>query len=272
MNPLGDLLSYSRLDTFHTCPRSFYYTYVEGNRGGDNIYSFIGTIAHEIVEKLVKGEMDIINAVEHFNSAIDDADMLGFEWLSEKTKSKYIFDITHFIENFDSTAYSNAHIEDHFEVSISGYPFHGYIDCWMEDESFIYIEDFKTSSKYSKKDLISHAKQLAIYAAALKEYADSVGKQIKLRFNMLKYVKVGKKLVERIDLKLGDDFSTGYVEVEYTDELQSNLEAWVSETMGQIESLDPNVYYRWKKNYNPMQDFFCINLCSHRERCMGRRG
>ena len=269
---MGDLLSYSRLDTFHNCPRSFYYTYVEGNRGGDNIYSFIGTIVHEIVEKLVKEELDIPDALEQFYEAIEDADLLGFEWLSEKTKSKYIFDIVHFIENFDSKAYSDAHIEDHFEVSIAGYPFHGFIDCWMEDESFVYIEDFKTSSKYSKKDLISHAKQLAIYAAALKEYADSVGKQIKLRFNMLKYVKMGKKLVERIDLKIEDDYSTGYVDVEYTNELQAELEAWVSETMSQIEALDPNVYYRWKKNYNPMQDFFFINLCSHRERCMGRRG
>ena len=115
---MGDLLSYSRLDTFHNCPRSYYYTYIEGIRGGDNIYSFIGTVAHEIVEKLVKNELDLSAAKEQFLGAIEDADMLGFEWLSEKTKSKYIFDISHFIDSFDSHAYFNAHIEDYFEVSI----------------------------------------------------------------------------------------------------------------------------------------------------------
>lgn len=272
MTPLGNLLSYSRLDTFHNCPRSFYYTYIEGIRGGDNIYSFIGTAAHEIVEQLVKGKIEIPQAKEQFLDAIDDADMLGFEWLSEKTKSKYIYDIQHYLDHFDIADYPLAHIEDHFEIEIAGYSFQGYIDCWMEDDKFIYIEDFKTSSKYSKKDLIAHAKQLAIYAAALKEYADKTGKQIKLRFNMLKYARVGKKLVERIDLTLNQDFTIGYVDVEYTDELQADLEEWVRDTMSQVEALDPSIYYRWKKNYNPTQDFFCMNLCSHRERCMGRRG
>lgn len=268
---MGNLLSYSRLDTFHNCPRSFYYTYIQGIRGGDNIYSFIGTAAHEIVEKLVKREIEIPQAKDQFMAAIDDADIMGFEWLSDKTKDKYIYDIQHYLDHFDIANYVNAHIEDHFEITIAGYPFQGFIDCWFEDDENIYIEDFKTSSKYSKKDLIAHAKQLAIYAAALKEYADKTGKKIKLRFNMLKYAKVGKRLVERIDLTIDQQFVTGYVDVEYTDELKDGLELWVKDTMGQIEALDPNVYYRWKKNYNPTQDFFCLNLCSHKERCMGRR-
>lgn len=268
---MDELLSYSRLDTFHNCPRSFYYTYIQGNRGGDNIYSFIGTIAHEIVEKLVKREIDISEAKQIFADAIDDADMLGFEWLSDRVREKYVFDINHFIDHFNPDLYKDAHIEEYFEVNIEGYTFRGYIDCWMEDDEFIYIEDFKTSSKYSKADLIDHRRQLAIYAAALRTYAIASNKKIKLRFNMLKYVKIGKKLVERIELGDETNFSVGYVDVEYNDELHDDLASWVEGTMGEIESLDPKVYYRWKKNYDPTKDFFCNNLCSHKDRCMGRR-
>ena len=48
-----ELYSFSKLDTFNNCKRAYYYTYICGERGGDNIYSFLGTITHELIEKVI---------------------------------------------------------------------------------------------------------------------------------------------------------------------------------------------------------------------------
>ena len=46
------IYSYSRCENYHNCPRSYFYTYIEKNRGEDNIYSFMGSVTHEILEEL----------------------------------------------------------------------------------------------------------------------------------------------------------------------------------------------------------------------------
>lgn len=266
-----DLLSYSRLDTFCTCPRAFWYAYIDGDRGGDNIYSYIGSQVHEIVECMVKGEIDKDEAKERFLDAMSDADVLGYAWMSDKVREKYTDDILHYLESFSMDPYRDPHIEEHFVVDIGGYPVQGYIDCWFEQENGIVIEDFKTSSKYSKADLESHSMQLAVYAMALERSEKYNGKPIFLRFNMLKYAKVGRKLVERCELST-PCASPGFVDVVYNDALKQRLTDWVTDTMHTIESLDPELYYRWPKGKTPSRDFFCRNICSHFERCSSIAG
>jgi len=268
-----DKLSYSRLDTFHTCPRAFWYAYVDGDRGGDNVYSYMGTIVHEVVEGLVSGTVNRDDAKQRFLDALDDVEVLGFEWASDKSKDGYREDILHFIEHFDPSYYtSEPHIEETFDVTIGGYPFHGFIDCWFETADTIIIEDFKTSSKYSKSDLEAHSMQLAVYAKALEQTAKEKNKKIVLRFNMLKYYTDGKKIVERCGCDVIGDPEPGFVYVDYNEALSGRLEQWVIETMHKIESIDPSLYYRWPKSKSPMKDFFCKKICSHYPRCSGIAG
>ena len=42
--------SFSRLESFNTCPLSFYYTYIENDRGKQNIYGYLGGKTNEILE------------------------------------------------------------------------------------------------------------------------------------------------------------------------------------------------------------------------------
>lgn len=91
--------SYSRLDTFHTCRRLFYYQYIEGVRSGDNLYSFLGTIAHGLTERLIKGEIDNATAVEDFLEGVEDTEFMGFEWVSENTRDKYRDCVKHFFKH-----------------------------------------------------------------------------------------------------------------------------------------------------------------------------
>lgn len=262
--------SYSRLDTFHTCRRLFYYQYIKGIRSADNLYSFLGTIVHNITEELIQGEVDNATAVEDFLQGVNDVDLMGFEWVSENMRDKYRDCIRHFFETFDPSPYKGAEIEREFRFDLCDVTFHGFIDCIVETENEIIIEDFKSSSLYRGKDLQDHARQLYIYAESIREYAQSVGKPIVLRFNFLKYATNAKgKLVERNALT-GDNFGVGYKEVAYDDSCHDSLVEWVSSTLKDISELDVEKSYKWSRRANFDNDFFCRELCSHYDRCMGR--
>ena len=91
--------SYSRLENYHNCPYSYYITYIEKNRSEDNIYSFLGSVVQEIIEKLQQREIDNDKAIETFENAVTEADMLGYEWMSDSVKNKYIAAIKHYLEH-----------------------------------------------------------------------------------------------------------------------------------------------------------------------------
>jgi hypothetical protein len=258
--------SFSKLESFHNCRRAYYYTYVKGIRGGDNIYSFLGTTCHELTQDIIEGKETNTGAIEKFLSAIDVAEMMGLEWISDKVKSNYTECITHFFENFVPTKGENIKIEDYFEVDIMGVIMRGYIDLYYLKDGELHIIDLKTSSKYSAKDMEHKRRQLIMYACAMESKYPGV--EIKLYFNMLKYAKKKKSLIERNKLSFLDDFEDGLVEVEYTEEMKLDLERYVKNTYDNINSRDKDNILEWRMAFNPRVDFFCKNLCSFRSDCL----
>lgn len=262
--------SFSRLETFHNCKRLFYYNYIQGNRSGDNIYSFTGTIVHELTQSMVQKQITNEEAVQRFLEAIDDAEMLDLQWISENVKNNYVSCISHFLENYSPVENNTICIEDYFEIDINGVTVIGYIDLWYRIGNEIYIIDLKTSTKFAKKDLPKKSRQLLLYAIALSEkYPDY---KIILQFNMLKYVLRKGKLVERNKLDLFDEFSDGIVEVSPTDESIQETKDYVTDTVKQINHIDKSDIVYWSMDNDPTKDFFCKNLCSHRNLCLERLG
>lgn len=260
------IYSFSRLDSFHNCRRSYYYTYILGNRGGDNIYSFLGTICHELTQAIIQGNETNEGAIEKFNQAIEDAEMLDLIWISEKVKNNYKECINHFFENYIPEKVEDIKIEEYFEVDVNGVMMKGYIDLWYFKNGEIHICDLKTSSKYSKKDLLKKQRQLFLYGYALsKQYPNT---KINLYFNMLKYVIQNNKLVERNKCSIFEDFSDGLVKIQYNSKEKEDIENFVVSTVDEIEMLDEDISL-WEKGYNPNVDFFCRNLCSFKQRCLG---
>lgn len=262
--------SFSRLETFHNCKRAYYYNYIEGNRSGDNIYSFLGTVTHELTQAIIQKHMTNEEAVEKFLEAIDDAEMLDLEWISEKVKENYVACITHFFENYKPIENNTIRIEDYFEIDVNGTILRGYIDLWYRIDNEIYIVDLKTSSKYSKKDLPGKSRQLILYAIALSEKYPEY--KINLQFNMLKYVLRNGKMVERNKLDLVDDYPDGIVNVEFNDESVEDVRNYITDTVKQIKQTDKNNIVFWGMGYDPVNAFFCRNLCTHRKLCLERLG
>lgn len=264
------MFSFSRLETFHNCRRSYYYTYIENDRSGDNIYSFLGTIVHELTQGIILKQETNESALNKFVAAVDDAEMLGLEWISEKVKDNFVQCIVHFFENYSPELNNTIRIEDYFEININGTVLRGYIDLWYRLDNTIYIVDFKTSTKFSKKDLSKKSRQLVLYAVALSEKYPEY--DIILQFNMVKYVLKNGKLIERNKLDLFDEFTDGILNVECTQESIDEVKEYVASTISNINKLNRSDILEWSMDNNPTKDFFCINLCGHRDKCLERLG
>lgn len=259
--------SFSRLDTFHNCKRLYYYNYVIKERSGDNIYSFLGSIAHELTQAIIQEQETNESALQKFIEAVDDAEMLGLEWISENVKNNYVSCISHFFENYNPIRNDTIRIEDYFEIDIKGTIVRGYIDLWYRIDDAIYIIDLKTSSKFSKKELPKKSRQLLLYAIALGEkYPDY---KIVLQFNMMKYA-LNKRgtLIERNKFDLFDEFKDAIVEVSVTEESINEVNQYVSDTINEINQINKENRESWTMDNDPEKDFFCKNLCTYREKCL----
>ena len=262
---MADLYSYSKLSTFTECPRNFYYTYICGERGGESVYTYLGTAAHDLAEAIDLGKISSDEAAERFVDAVDESDVLGFTWITEKSKVNYVECVSHFLRNHRPTGDPNIKIEDVFAVEIGNTVIWGFIDKWSMVGNTIYITDYKTSSKFSGADLEHKKLQLYIYAEALQRYYPK--HDIKIQFNMMKYADTGKTLKARNELKIASEYNEGLVTFDYTDACREALHEWVNTTIGAINAKDRDDILDWKMGRNPDKDFFCANLCSHHDKC-----
>ena len=77
--------SISRLEFFCDCQHEFYLTYVKGLRSeGENIYGYLGSKVHEILEELQVGDITIEQALERYDESVEDAEILGLEFITKK--------------------------------------------------------------------------------------------------------------------------------------------------------------------------------------------
>jgi hypothetical protein len=263
-----ELFSFSKLETFHNCKRSYYYNYVKKERGGDNIYSYTGTVVHELTQAMIQKQITNKEAVSRFVLSIDAAEMLELPWISENVKNNYVSCITHFLENYVPVENNAIQIEDYFEIEINGTIMRGYIDIWYKVGNEIHIIDLKTSTKFSKKDAPKKSRQLILYGIAMREkYPDS---QIILQFNMMKYVLKKGKLFERNKLEWFDEEPDGIANVDYTIESIEEVKEYVTETVKLINLINTDNILSWSMDKDATKDFFCRNLCSHRNLCLER--
>jgi hypothetical protein len=245
----------------------YYYNYIDKDRAGDNIYSFLGTVVHELTQSMIQGQISNSDSVTKFIDAVDDAEMLDLKWINEKVENKYVNCIIHFLENFNPLSNDTIRIEDEVEIEIDGVVMRGFIDLWYRIGNTIYIIDLKTSTKFKPNELPKKSRQLVFYAYALKKKYPEY--DIVIQFNMLKYALVKGKLQERTNLNIFDEFEDGIVDVEFTVHTIRDLKKYISETVNDINKLNKQNMNEWTLDKDPEKDFFCRNLCGHREKCLG---
>ena len=274
------MYSYSRLSNYENCPRAFFYTYIKRDENKQNVYSFIGSAVHEILERLQKREIDKDEALKIFENAVTEADILGYEWMSESVRDKYIAAIKHYLQHYKPIECDEYFIEEYFEIPVGDKWMKGYIDLYTITDGVIDIYDYKTSSSssFTGKDAYKKMRQMILYGIAIKQkYPDMPIRS--MNFDMLKYYKVPSKrsklgytLKDRSTIDILDfttEFKPAYISADFTDEVIEEVTKYVCDTVNKIESLDDNIE-SYEKGLNPNKDFFCKTLCGFRDRCLNK--
>lgn len=186
--------SISKLNTFHSCQYEYYKTYVEGNRGKNNVYGVMGTFIHDNIEDIYRGKSTTDKFRKNFTNKLVELDMLDIKFPTEQIRNKWVLDVGHFVNNFKPTKTKMA-IETLILFKLNDIWLQGYIDAIVPSEKgypYINIIDWKTSSKFSGKKLIEAGRQLVLYKLGIE--ATTNFKVDKVMWNMIKYVNVCWKL------------------------------------------------------------------------------
>lgn len=261
--------SYSRLGCFEGCKYSYYLGYIldkqkleeMGIVKKDNIYSFLGGKTHEILEDLQQDKIDNESAVRIFKDAVDEAEFLGHVWISEKVKNNYCDSIIHYLENWQKIP-GQCELEKEFLIEIDGIKIKGFIDILSRQGDVVDIFDYKTSSKFSKRDLPEYGRQLVLYALAVQQIYPEVEIGT-IAWHMLKYAKVGRKVELRADVDMLADFEPYVQEYFYNEETIEDLKNYIKTRVAEIESLGTE-----EENFPPKVDFFfCSKLCDFGDSC-----
>ena len=235
--------SYSKLTSFYECPYAFYRYYQLHEEGEGNLFATYGILVHSILERYAKGELQLDDLVKEFDSSFElEIDKPIYMYGKDLTPSYYAKGIT-FFSNFKGFwGLKPLESEYKFEVELGQNTFVGVIDLVAEDDNGdLIIIDHKSSSKFSRKDLKSKARQLYLYAlAAYKKYGRF---PTQLWFN---------------------HFKNDYIEkIQFNQEDYDEAIEWALHTMTLIESC-----FDFKPNNS--DKFYCGFLCDYRNDCEHR--
>ena len=279
---MSDLYSYSKLSSFQNCAYGYYLTYIQHIKGEDNVYGILGNVVHDMYELLTKDEITIEEAKEKFKQEYELCKFLGLTFPTKMSEEKYVYDVEHSFDYFIKPT-GRLEQERYFQIEIENKIFRGYIDLIIFDDEkkTIRVIDYKTSSRFSKKDLESHKVfQLILYSMYLeKEYPDY--KILNPMFYMLKYVNVtnekGRTSIKEIydvDELRYEVVSPLMVEVQYNDNMKDKLKQYINEVTLDIAFNDEEEESDWYPTVEELRNntFYCKNLCSHKKKCKFYKG
>lgn len=165
------LYSISRIDSINHCLYGAYRTYDLGERGYGNVYSCAGTVTHDTLEAITKGEKTEADLLPAIQDELENLDMLGIEFPkgkdgSETIKQGWVDNMTHFATTYKAPKGTFKTEQLFIYKTKGGNHLIGYIDLQrINKDGSIDIYDYKTSSMYKGEDLKSHGRQLLVYAA-----------------------------------------------------------------------------------------------------------
>ena len=235
--------SFSRLNSFYSCKHAWFRSYILKERGLGNSFANYGTMVHEIFEKYAKGQLEIFELSDEFEKQFEsnvwDFPPNRYVDLCESYKNQGI----DYFNNFDGfDDYKILGVEKEINFEIDGYKFIGYIDSLLENkEGNLIIQDFKSKASFkSKAEKKEYARQLYLYSIPIIEEYNKY--PTKLIFNMFRKQNI--------------------VEIPFDIKALEEAKEWALNTIKLISKEE-----KFEANIN---EFFCNQLCNHREICEER--
>ena len=212
------LWSFSRFDLYRTSHYEWFLKYILKKKEDNpkvSAYGIIGGVVHDLIEKLYEGKIKRENLINEFeNEWLVNIGALGLYFdrndsdKNNMIKSKYYDNIKLFFKDYNMLDYKMIN-EQFVSIKVSDdIVFQGYIDALYKDnDGFINIVDYKTSTKYSGNAIKEHAGQLLLYAEGIRQLGVPKEK-IRICWNFLKYCnfsfvqKNGKEKVRTIERRV----------------------------------------------------------------------
>lgn len=196
-----DIYSFSKVNSFKTDPYGYFLKYIlkipEDRQ--DSIYSVVGNIVHDLTEEFQAGKIKRENMIETYKDKTFELEQLGFKFdrtdenKNESISKKYHACNIHFLENYKKIEGLEGVSESSIIVKVGNFVFVGYIDYKhieeTDDEKYLYITDFKTSTIYKGEKINKEKMQLLLYSLGYIQQGWDMNK-IKSRWCFTKYVTV----------------------------------------------------------------------------------
>lgn len=170
--------SFSRVNTFLNCPHAFKQSYLEGEEQWQNGWGVGGAWSHEVVERVLKGEVHYADASKVWEDGLPP---LEFPYMKEAYVQKYVEGSRRFFENFKGISGNILAVERHFEIDIDGISFQGFTDLECRTKEGVnQIVDWKFASEsgFSGKKLKEKARQLYLYSIAFEQHYNEYPKEL----------------------------------------------------------------------------------------------
>lgn len=160
--------SYSQLNTFHDCPYAWSRLYLDHVPRSANFFAEYGTIIHSVLEEFAKGELqrDALRDVFEWRFDTEIVETPPYNKYVE-LGPKYRQQGLDFFENFEGfDGLEIIGVEQHFKLDFDSYFLQGFIDLvYRNRDGKLICRDWKSGSKWTKRDIAEHAKQLYLYSA-----------------------------------------------------------------------------------------------------------
>ena len=188
-----NVVSYSKLSSFDTgCKYAYYLQRIKKIKGKDSIWSYLGSVVHDIIEDLQNDQITIEEAKKKFIEKMNDADKVDLTFPKENMKDNYVKAILHYLDRYKKIDLPvKTELKMFYPIPEKKIVLIGYLDLVIKHDEGVYeIRDYKTSTKYSQKELKKKSKQLMLYALGFKHQG---AKEVKITYDMLKYAKIKRE-------------------------------------------------------------------------------
>lgn len=192
------LWSFSRYNTYVEQPWEYRIVYLEHKVRTSNVYTYLGTYCHDIIQDYYDGKLKYEDMSKRFNEVIEEWKTTSYHFMSEKVRDSWLANMDHYYKN---TSTIKAKVLNERPVCLvlkdnvtdKNVVFIGYLDSeYFDEDGNLIIMDYKTSSKgeFTGAKLAHKSLQLKIYAMAVSQQRGIPLHKIKLRYDMMKYVNV----------------------------------------------------------------------------------
>lgn len=222
-------LSWSKLHCFIDDPFSFMLRYLRHvPEEKSNSYALLGDVVHNGLEAFYKNEKTKEQIIKDFEEKLIEQSYSDVNFVKDEEKNKqieqnYFSNIKHFLINYEKVS-PHSKLETFVGWKFGDYFMQGYIDHMYplieQDNQYMVIEDFKTSTIYQGSKIEENSGQLKLYAYMIHKMYNVPIESIKIGWNFLKYVMID------IEQKNGKLKTSKVLRTDLAESVYSKLKTW----------------------------------------------